>query len=358
MKYNSFTASLAVILVSAGAARSAVAPATGTATAPLLDPKTRSQVLEGIITRYRQTYVFPDVAQAMEKSLRERMRKGEYARITGPGAFAESLTVHLRAVSRDTHVEVHFSPAVLPPMAEDPQPETPADQQQRGHDLAWINNGFLKIERLKGNVGYLDLDSFVDPQFGGDTAVAAMNFLSNCDALIVDLRYNPGGNSRMVALICSYLFEEPVHLVDIYSRPADFTKQSWTSPISAGKHLAGVDVYVLTSKRTHSAAEEFAFDLQGLKRATIVGETTRGGAHPTGRYRITEHFAVAVPEGRSTSPITHKDWEGVGVTPDIAAPADDALKIAHRTALERLLQKNARPERAGDIQQVLAALPK
>jgi C-terminal processing protease CtpA/Prc len=170
----------------------------------------------------------------------------------------------------------------------------------------------------------------------GDTAAAAMTFLANADALIIDLRQNGGGSPDAVALMASYLMgPEPARMNDIYNRPSNETRQFWTLPYVPGKRLTGTDVYLLTSTRTFSGAEDFAYGLKSLKRVTIVGEVTGGGAHPVSPHRITDHFVVAVPFGRSISVFTHTDWEGVGVEPDVKVPAERALATAHLMALEK-----------------------
>ena len=200
-----------------------------------------------------------------------------------------------------------------------------------------INGGFEKVERLDGNVGLLKFNGFLPPEFAGDTAVAAMNFLASSDALIVDLRENGGGDPAMVALICSYLFgAEPVHLNDLYFRPANETHQYWTLSFVPGKHYGEKPVYVLTSRNTFSGAEEFTYNLKTRKRATIVGETTGGGANPGGPERIDDHFQVFVPSGRAINPVTKINWEGTGVTPDVAVPADQAFHTAYLRALKQL----------------------
>src|SRR5262249_36093703 len=199
----------------------------------------------------------------------------------------------------------------------------PEEQAHFREFLRTSNCGFEKIERLPGNVGYLEFRQFAPPGICADTASAAMNFLANADAVIIDLRRNGGGDPAMVALISSYLFDaEPVHLNDLYFRPDNSTRQWWTLPYVPGKRLGSKkDVFVLTSKRTFSAAEEFTYNLKSLNRATIVGETTGGGAHPGGSRRINDHFAIWVPSGRAINPITKTNWEGTGVTPDIDVPA-------------------------------------
>ncbi len=166
---------------------------------------------------------------------------------------------------------------------------------------------------------------------GGDTAAAAMNFLANTDALIIDLRQYLGGYPGMTALISSYLFgEEPTHLNSIYWRDEDVTQQYWTLPYIPGKRFGDKPVYVLISKVTFSAGEGFACNLKTRQRATLVGEKTDGGAHPGASYRLHPHFEVFIPVGRAINPIPNANWEGVGVLPDIAVSQVQALKVAYR----------------------------
>lgn len=324
----------------------------------MLDASTRSQVIEGVIKRFNQSYVYPEVAKAIEQSIRQRIRMGEYDKITTPSVLAETLKENLREVSKDTHIEVVFSDKPLPPLGEVEREETAVERENRSRAYAQTNNGFLKVERLQGNIGFLDIDLFVDPAFAGETATAAMNFLANTDALIIDLRYCPGGHGEMVTLLSSYFFSEPVHLSDYYQREDDVTKQSWTLSYVPGRRYLNKDIYILTRSRTHSAAEGFAYNLQSLKRATVIGEVTRGGAHTVRRYRINEHFGVQVPVGRSINVVTKTNWEGKGVVPDIQVTADKAFSVAHLTALKRLLEKNPDQERASEIKQLIEKLEK
>jgi C-terminal processing protease CtpA/Prc len=175
---------------------------------------------------------------------------------------------------------------------------------------------------------------------GGDTVAATMNFVANTDYLIFDLRDNGGGDPAMVRLICSYLFgDKSVHLNDLYMRKENKTEEYWTIPNVPGKKFLDKDVYVLTSNRTFSGAEEFSYNLKNLKRATIIGETTGGGAHPGDFERLTDHFGAFVPVGRAINPITKTNWEGTGVEPDIKVPRDQALKTAYLNALNKAYEK-------------------
>jgi chorismate mutase len=316
-----------------------------------VDAATRSQVIDALLKQLNDNYVFPETARKIEQAIRARAAEHEYDTVTSAKSFARLLTDHLQAVSHDKHLRVFFSAATLPPESKRTEP-TPEERTKMRDFFSTMNFGFEKVERLDGNVGYLDLRAFAPPDMAGDTAAAAMNFLANSDALILDLRHNGGGDPAMVALVCSYLFpaSSVVHLNDIYRRPDNSTHQWWTLSYVPGTRFADKPVYVLTSKRTFSAAEECTYNLKNLKRALIVGETTGGGAHPGGTRRIGDHFEVFVPSGRAISPITKTNWEGTGVAPDVAVPADLALKTAHLAALDKVAERRkGMPEQLEEI---------
>lgn len=198
--------------------------------------------------------------------------------------------------------------------------------------------GIPRIEMLPNNIGYLRLDFFADPMACGRTAAAAISFLANTDAVIFDLRDNSGGDPRMVAMMLTYLFDKPVHLNDFYDRTDNKTTEYWTLRYVPGLRLGKKPAYVLTSSRTFSGAEEFAYDLKNLRRATVVGETTAGAAHAVSPHPAGDHFTVFVPNARIISPVTNRDWEGTGVSPDVPTSADDALEAAARLAEEKIQQ--------------------
>jgi len=327
-----------------------------------LDGAVRSEVIEGVLKRLNEEYVFPEVAKKMETAIHDRMKKQEYDTLSEGQAFAEKLTQDLQAVSHDKHLRVRYSARPTP--EENPQatPTEAEKQKQREdylHQGKLMNWGFEKVERLPGNIGYLDFRFFQDPEQAGETLAGAMNFLANTDALIIDMRRNGGGDPAMVAVACSYLFDsEPIHLNDIYWRPDNSTRQYWTLPHISGKRYVGKDVYVLTSKYTFSGAEEFTYNLKTQKRATIIGETTGGGANPGGMERINAHFAVFVPAGRAINPITKTNWEGVGVPPDTAVPSTQALQTAHKMALQKQIDKEKDPDRKEALQKALQTVQK
>jgi C-terminal processing protease CtpA/Prc len=305
-----------------------------------IDAAERTAVIDGVLEKVVANYVFPDVGKKMEVAIRDRVAKKEYDNITSGRELARVLTENLREVCKDKHLGVRLSPQALPPVFS--QSASPAEEKKVRESMALRNFGFKKVERLgNGGVGLLELEGFLPAEMIGETAAAAMGFLAGNDAVIIDLRKNGGGSPDAVILLCSYFFDEATHLNSIYTRGTDSTKQYWSHPVVPGKKLSGKDVYVLTSNRTFSAAEEFTYNMQSQKRATIVGETTGGGAHPTRGFRINDHFSIGVPFARSINPVTKTNWEGTGVKPDVAVPADKALATAHMMALEKAASKYA-----------------
>jgi hypothetical protein len=292
----------------------------------VLDEAERSRVVEGAARLLQEFYVFPDVAKRTASRLEAQQRRGDYRGITDGEVFAVRLSDDLTALSGDKHFGVDYFTRDMPP--EEPSSRPHPDPRK----LAASNCGFEKADHYPPNIGYLKLNVFAEPDLCTSTAVAAMNFLADSDTLIIDLRDNHGGAPRMAALLSSYLFDEPTHLDDVYDRKENSTEQLWTFPYMPGKKFTGKAVYVLTSSRTFSVGEEFSFDLKSLKRATLVGETTGGGAHPMAPHRIDGHFFIRVPFGRFMNPITKADWESTGVEPDVKVPAADALDEALKRA--------------------------
>ena len=303
-----------------------------------IDAATRGRVIDGAIAQLNESYVFPETAKKMEEVVRARQKRSEYDKITDGDTFATKLTENLQEVSHDKHLHVNYSPVKMPERPEGGSP-SPEEVAQYRKQMERMNCGFEKVEHLSGNIGYVKFTMFADPDVCGATAVAAMNFLGNVDAIIFDLRENGGGDPKMVALISTYLFEKPTHLNDLWERKGDATHQYWTLPYVPGKRLEDKPVFVLTSKQTFSGAEEFCYNLKNLKRATLVGETTGGGAHPVSGHRIDDHFMIGVPFARAVNPISKTNWEGTGVEPDVKVAAPDALAKAEKLALEKVRPK-------------------
>jgi C-terminal processing protease CtpA/Prc len=329
----------------------------GPADLPIAAP-TRTQVIEAVLSRLNESYVLPEVAAQMEKSIRTRMQKGEYDKIQSSTLLAQTLTAHLAEIAKDKHLGVGFSYDPIPISSEQKEP-SPEDRERFRRMASSINFGFEKVERLNGNIGYMELDGFVTTELGAETAIAAMQFLANTDALIIDLRYNGGGVPGTAQLIISYLFSEtPVHYHSIYWRQGNRTEQFWTLPYVPGRRYVGKPVYVLMGKGTLSAPESFAYSLQAQKRVTVVGEVSAGGANPGWEFRINEHFQIFVPTGRAINPVTGTNWEGTGVKPDIETTFPDALKTSHLKALRTLLETSTSERKKEQLKSVIEEVEK
>jgi hypothetical protein len=291
-------------------------------------------------------YVFPEVGEKMGKHVNQKMRKGEYNKINDPGAFAERLTSDLREISHDRHLWVLFDPKLAKSLgaASDAGKESIGPSESEFEMWRWSNFGIVETRILDGNVGYMDLRDFAHPKYGGEIMASSMKFLSNCNALIIDLRRNGGGWGEMVALLCSYFFDtaQEIPLTGFYDRPSNkIVEQTKTTTFLPSKPMPDIPLYILISENTFSAAEEFSYNLQQLKRAIVVGQRSRGGANNPSDRVIDDRFILTVPEGRPINAVTKTNWEGVGVKPDIETSSDQALNRAYQSALETLQAKTA-----------------
>lgn len=304
---------------------------------PAIDRADRKAIVDSVAQAIREIYVFPEVAEEMAALIEKNVRGKKYDAAEHPGEFADLLTQDLRSISNDLHLRVGAGGPYTAPANDDEENAKYEEQMRR---MARQNYGFKKIERMGGNIGYVRLDGFVDAAYAGETAIAAMNFLANVDALIFDLRTNGGGSPSMIQLITSYLLDERTHLNSFYVRSTDTMEQFWTQEFVDGPRLTDVPVYVLTSNFTFSAAEEFTYNLKNLERGVIVGETTGGGAHPVEGHMFSfDGFSISMslPFGRAVNPITGTNWEGTGVEPDIAVPSADALDAALEDAILKMM---------------------
>ena len=317
----------------------------------------RARVVHAAAEQLRNGYVFVETGNAMAADIEARLKRGEYDRIDTAQALADRLTANLRAISHDQHLRITYSDE--PPRPAATQTDTSARRARITKLGGEVNYGFPKAEVLPGNIGYLEVDGFWHLEYGGgETAAAAMTFLGSTDALIFDLRNSTmGGDPEMSILLKSYLFATPTHLSDFYSRATNETRQWWTQASVPGPRYVDKPVYVLTSTRTFSAGEGFAYDLQAFRRAMIIGETTAGAAHPEDEHALGDGFTIELPFARGINTITKTDWEGVGVKPDIATSAAAALDTAQLEALTILAKQEGVSARLQDERQrALAAV--
>lgn len=319
MPSRRFPPVIALLLI---AASCAIAPPARARTVP---PREQVEVLHAAADLIEARYVDAAKARAIAASLRGSEARWDTA--LEASAFARRATEFMREVSGDGHLGLSYSKQALPESGG--EEAFSAEEMQRWYGAA-LNHGIERIERLPGNVMLLDLRVFPPPDMAGDVFAAAMTVVAQGEALVLDLRNN-GGGAETSQLLAGYLLPPGSPLSGVYDRPTD--THTWiSSPAWVPGRRFGADkpVYVLTSRKTFSAAEAVAYDLQALGRAVIVGETSGGGAHPFAYRRIAPHFAVDLPESRSVHPVTGGNWQDSGVRPDVEVPAAEALAEALR----------------------------
>ncbi len=318
-----------------------------------VDAQRRSAIIDAVSAKLEELYVYPEVADQMQERIRSQRIKGGYDDLQTLSSFLDAINSDLLSVFADGHLEVEA-------LRRGEHGEQSEEEWWRARSEASRNDnfGFHRVERLPGNVGYLDLRSFDYPHLAGETAAAAMQLLAYTDAVIIDLRQNPGGRGELSQMLLSYFFDDHrVHYATEQDGVRGIIKQWWTIPWVPGQRRPEVPLYLVTSRGTGSAAEEFAFVLSNLERATLVGEVTAGAAHTTHSHPLPElGIVIQMPDGRSYDPKTGQDWERTGVKPDLEVPAGLALEAAHSLAVETLLEGETRPERRFRLEWVIREL--
>jgi hypothetical protein len=352
------TICIATLLLPCAASLAHAAPA-ASAESPVLvlDAAARARVIDALARELNEQYVFPEVATKIEAALRDKLKRGGYDGVGQAKDLAFMLTADIREVGRDLHLAVRGSDTPLEPLPDVSRTLSPDDEARILARAREQKYGIGGVEKLPGNIGYLDMRGFGPLRYVDKAISAAMTDLADTDALIVDMRQNGGGSPASVAFLTSYLFDKRTHLNDLYFRDGDRTEQFWTTEDMPGKKYGQrKDVYVLTSSRTFSGGEEFSYNLQQLKRATLIGETTGGGANPGRLRQLGPYFAVFVPNGRAINPITNTNWEHTGVVPDVKVAAPDALVTAQKMALEKLATVASDSQRASTLRARIAEL--
>ena len=370
------------------------------------------EIVTTALTLLRANYVFPELAEQAAVAVEARLEAGEYDDLDEI-TLTELLTAHLQEVCDDKHLQVRLGgrrrhegpggpggpgpggpgpgPGGPGPGPDGPGPgpggpgpgpggpgprgrgpgrrhDGPDGDEPRDHEIRRLtmrkmgrmdNFGIRRVERLDGNVGYLDVRRVPVPANAGPAITAAMELVAGTFALIIDLRHNGGGAPEGVVYWCSYLFEEhPTHLNDIFNAETGETRQFWALPYVPGTRYVDRPVYVLTSSDTFSGGEDFAYTLQALGRAEVIGETTGGGAHPTRPFPISAAVHIGIPFARSINPVTGTNWQGTGVVPDVAVPEDRAYDVAYARALRHVLAADdVPPFIADEAREALAGLP-
>ena len=319
---------------------------------PALTSKYKAEAIASLCQLMNTYYVFPEVAKDTETHLKAQLEAGHFNQFTTNEAFAAALTESVQSINKDKHMRIRKN---RPYVAPDNSPERTIEEQlDRMNRSRWYNAGFVEVKVIEGNVGYLDLRGFAGLENAQAHADAAMQFISRADAIIIDLTQNGGGSPRMVQYLCSYFFEDHRHLNSLYWREGDVTEEFWTLETVGGTKLPDVPLFVMTSDHTFSGAEEFSYNMQTQERATLVGQTTGGGANPGGTMPINENLSVFIPRGRAINPITQTNWEGVGVVPEVKTTPKDTYETTLKLAQEAA--KTYRNERDARYTKMLLAL--
>lgn len=308
----------------------------------VLTSKEKNTIVSSIQTHLNTTYINLEISIKMISELNKNLQSNKYKDIIDHSKFSIALTEDLQSISKDLHLKVRFEPKRIAQ-----KKRVISDKMQLKMEkgmamkMADINHGFTETKILNGNIGYLNLRLFADIEYAEETATAAMNFLSNTNAIIIDLRTNGGGVPSMVQLLSSYFFDEtPVLLSDFYERKTDTKTQMYSFADVNGKRSTNKPVYILTSKNTFSAAEAFTYTLKHLDKATVVGEVTKGGANRTKRINLNDEFTISIPYIKSIHPITKTNWEGKGVQPNIKTTEKDAFVNAYIDAINETVKRN------------------
>jgi hypothetical protein len=318
-----------------------------------VDVKLRAETLDGVVRLLKEKYAYPEIALNMESAIRERQKRGEYDSINDGNRLAEKITADLRAVFDDKHLKLSYSAEPIPLQSGRAGAPTREEIEAARRRQSKENFGVVKVEILKGNVGFMQVNYFAPLDWSADSYVAAFEFVANTDALIIDVRRNTGSmDVNTVPFFSSYLFGSPVHFSDFHSRGTNETQQLWTSAKVPGRKYLDKPVYLLTSARTASGAEAFVGNLKRLKRAVLIGETTMGATMPGMSHRVNEHFTIWISTGRSQ----YRTSENKGVTPDIEVTPENALTSAYSEALGNLLRKSKEEDWTDELRKIISTI--
>lgn len=330
------------------------------------DPETvdagiRKEVVLKVALFMKDFYVFPEVGEKMGEYIIKKERDGDYDGLDDVKGFCKKVTSDLREICHDKHIFVFYAPEEAREVAARkgllPQEEIEEIKKKQFERDQAANFGFSAVDILDGNIGLIKLDYFSSSDEACRKAVDAMKYLADTDAVIIDLRGNGGGGGGVGEVLSSYFFSsEKVQLTGSYYRKTDSINQSWTLPYLPGKRLPDIDLYILTGKRTFSAGEDFSYSLKHLKRAVIVGQATKGGAHPVDVLIVKGAILTQISIGNSVNPVTGTNWEGTGVIPDVEVEEEQALHAAHLMALKKVMEKTGEGKKKSDLGSLIKSM--
>lgn len=314
-----------------------------TVSAQELSKEYKTEAIATLSQLMNDFYVLPEVAKLTQEHLEAQLKSGHFDQFKDNESFAKALTASVQSINHDKHMKIRVNP---PFEAPEQTPERMIEEKlHQKARFRTYNGGFHAAKVLDGNVGYIDLRGFTHFHQGKEFADAYMSLIAMTDAVIIDLSQNGGGDPAMVQYLCSYFFDEVVHLNSLYFRESGDTIKFHTLEEVGGEKMADVPLFVITGERTFSGAEEFSYNMQTQKRATLIGQNTGGGANPGGTRGINEHLSVFIPTGMAINPITKTNWEGVGVIPEIKTSKEEAFDKAHQLAKAAAIEYKAEEDK-------------
>jgi tetratricopeptide (TPR) repeat protein len=317
-----------------------------------LSDEYKKETIEQLSLLIQDFYIYPDVAKKTSEHLYKQYEVGYFDQCKDNETFATVLTESVQSVNKDKHMKIMSNAPFIAP--ENTLEAKSAHRMGQINHYRNYNHGFKELKMLEGNVAYLDLRMFDPLNRAKKVADAYMKLLSLSDAVIIDLTHNGGGDPSMVQYLCSYFFDKKIHLNSLYYREGNRTEEYWTLEEVGGKKLVDIPLFIMIGDETFSGAEEFSYNMQTQKRATLIGQTSAGGANPGETRGINKDLSVFIPTGRAINPITNTNWEGIGVQPEILTKKeetfDQAVKLAQKAADE--LRKN-KLETYIQLQQIL-----
>lgn len=307
-----------------------------------LNEKLKNETVNQIALMLEEKYVLPEIGKKYAEQLKSKLKSGEYKKITNPDLLANKIISDLNEIQQDKHLEIRFNPDYIqrvknrPSVSQEDQLKEEQEKILREHNR---NYGFRELKILPGNIGYIRFDEFPSER-AAETIISAFRFLQYTDAIMIDLRFNDGGNPEIVSFIAGYFFTDdyPTEFSSFYHRILDKKITNKTPLYLPGNRLTETDLFILVGPETFSAAEAFAYDFKHLNRAKIVGENTAGGAHVANSFIVNDYFIIQIPFARAISPVTNSNWESVGVEPDIKCESEKALQTAYQQALGKIIE--------------------
>lgn len=298
-----------------------------------------SAVLSDITKKVKDYYIDKETYKKVDSLFQNELKKGTFNQLNKKD-FAALLTQKLRTTVKDEHFFVKYLDNYIPEkQMSEKERETLNNENNRLE-----NFGFETVQRLPGNIGYINYKGFASPEASERTLAATMDFVANTHSLIIDLRENGGGENGMLLLFLSYFFDQKTDLYTTWFRHDQKTVTDSTQTKVSGQKYLHKKIYILTSKKTFSAGEAVAYFLQQYKLAEVIGEKTGGAANPVDHFMVQNQYLLLVPAGKITSLATGKNWEHTGVIPDQEVKSEDALKTAHSAILKNILATGTKTE--------------